>query len=66
MLIPGMVKTDFYHDIKVSPKLTKDLQNLPYALEAFSVPIEEVGNSCADIITQEPGKDTGKSLCIEL
>ena len=64
MLIPGMVKTDFYHDIKVSPKLTKDLQNLPYALEAFSVPIEEVGNSCADIITQEPGKDTGKTYSL--
>ena len=64
MLIPGMVKTDFYHDIKVSPKLTKDLQNLSYALEAFSVPIEEVGNSCADIITQEPGKDTGKTYSL--
>jgi len=60
MLIPGMVETDFYHDIKTSPKLTKDLQNLPYALEAFSVPIEEVGKACADIAAQEPGKYTGK------
>ncbi len=64
MLIPGMVKTDFYHDIKVSPKLNKDLKNLPYALEAFSVPIEEVGKSCAAILTQEPGKDTGKTYSL--
>ncbi len=55
-----MVETDFYHDIKTSPKLNKDLKNLPYALEAFSVPIEEVGKACADIAAQEPGKDTGK------
>ena len=64
MLIPGMVKTDFYHDIKVSPKLNKDLKNLPYALEAFNVPIEEVGKSCAAILTQEPGKDTGKTYSL--
>jgi len=59
--VPGMVKADFYHDIKVSSKLTKDLRNLPYALEAFGVPLEEVGKACADIITQKPGKVTGKT-----
>jgi len=59
-----MVKTDFYNDIKVSPKLNKDLQRLPYALEAFSVPIEEVGKSFADIVAQEPGKDTGKTYSL--
>ena len=25
------------------------------------MPIEEVGKSCADIVAQEPGKDTGKT-----
>ncbi|MBA7587653.1 Short-chain reductase protein NovJ [subsurface metagenome] len=64
MVIPGMVETDFYNDIKVSPKLTKDLKNLPYALEAFGVPIEEVGKLCADIAAQEPGKDTGKTYSL--
>jgi short-subunit dehydrogenase len=64
MVIPGMVETDFYHDIKVSPKLTKDLQNLPYALEAFRVPIEEVGKACANIAAQMPGKDTGKTYSL--
>ena len=64
MIIPGMVKTDFYNNIKVSPKLTKDFQNLPYALEAFSVPSEEVGELCADIAAQEPGKDTGKTYSL--
>jgi len=64
MLIPGMVETDFYRDIKTSLKLTKDLQNLPYVLEAFSVPIEEVGKACADIAAQESGKDTGKTYSL--
>ncbi|HDK28081.1 MAG TPA: hypothetical protein ENG48_13465 [Candidatus Atribacteria bacterium] len=64
MVIPGMVKTDFYRDIKVSRKLTKDLQSLPYALEAFSVPIEEVGKWCADIAARESGKDTGKTYSL--
>jgi len=64
MLIPGMVETDFYNDFKVSSKLTEELQNLPYALEAFGVPIEEVGKVCADIVAQEPGKDTGKTYSL--
>jgi len=67
MLIPGMVKTNFYHGIKVSSRLNQDLKRLPYTLEAFSVPIEEVGESFADIINQEPGKETGKYIlyCVE-
>lgn len=64
MIIPGMVETDFYNDIKVSPKLTKDLQNLPYALEAFGVPVEEVGKLCVGIAAQEPGKVTGKTYSL--
>jgi NAD(P)-dependent dehydrogenase (short-subunit alcohol dehydrogenase family) len=64
MIIPGMVETDFFKDIKVSPKLTKDLQNLPYALEAFGVPIEEVGKLCVEIAAQVPGKDTGKTYSL--
>ena len=64
MIIPGMVETDFYNDIKVSPKLTEDLQNLPYALEAFGVPIEEVGKLCVEIAAQEPGKVTGKTYSL--
>jgi len=28
------------------------------------VPIEEVGKSCAAILTQEPGKDTGKTYSL--
>lgn len=36
----------------------------PYALEAFSVPIEEVGKSCAAILTQEPGGETGKTYSL--
>jgi hypothetical protein len=64
MLIPGMVETDFYNDIKVSPKLAKDLHNLPYVLEAFGVPSEEVGKLCVEIAAQEPGKVTGKTYSL--
>jgi len=46
MVIPGIVETDFYNDIKVSPKLAKDIKNLPYALKAFSTPIEEAVRVC--------------------
>lgn len=60
MIIPGMVETDFYNNIKVSPKLTKDLKNLPYALKAFSTPIEKVGEFCMEVAAQESGKNTGK------
>jgi hypothetical protein len=35
-----------------------------HALEAFSVPIEEVGKLCADIVAQEPGKNTGKTYSL--
>ncbi|MBA7554450.1 3-phenylpropionate-dihydrodiol/cinnamic acid-dihydrodiol dehydrogenase [subsurface metagenome] len=64
MIIPGMVETDFYNNIKVSPKLTKDLKNLPYALKAFSTPIEKVGEFCMEVAAQEPGKNTGKTYSL--
>jgi len=64
MVIPGIVETDFYNDIKVSPKLAKDIKNLPYALKAFSTPIEEAGELCMEITAQEPGKITRKTYSL--
>jgi len=64
LVIPGMVETDFYKDIKVSPKLNNDIKNIPFALKAFGVPAEEVGKLCAEIAAQEAGKDTGKTYSI--
>ena len=64
MIIPGMVETDFYNDIKVSTKLAKDIQNLPYALKAFSTPIEKVGEFCMEVAAKESGKNTGKTYSL--
>jgi 3-oxoacyl-[acyl-carrier protein] reductase len=59
-VMPGMVETDFYRDITVSPRLEHVRDNWRYALDAFGVPLDEVGARTADIIAQEPGRDTGR------
>jgi len=58
-VIPGMVATDFYKDMKTSPKLTASAESMPYVLKAFGVPIAEVARFCVRIAAQEPGKSTG-------
>jgi len=59
-----MVATDFYKDVKTSPKLAASAQSLPYVLKAFGVPIDVVGRSFVQIAAQEPGKVTGKSYSL--
>lgn len=59
-VIPGMVKTAFYDEMPTSPRLAEMAKNTPLALEAFGVPIDEVGRASARIAAQEPGKVTGK------
>jgi NAD(P)-dependent dehydrogenase (short-subunit alcohol dehydrogenase family) len=63
-VIPGMVATDFYRDIKTSPKLAASAQNVPYALKAFGVPLDIVGRFIVQIAAQEPGKVTGKNYSL--
>ena len=55
-----MVKTDFFKDIKVSARLEYRVEDISYALKAFGVQVKVVGNLVAQIITQKPGKITGK------
>lgn len=59
-IVPGMVDTDFYVDIKSSPRLESTKENWRYALDAFGVPIELVGAKAADILAEEPGRVTGR------
>ncbi|WXG42135.1 MAG: SDR family oxidoreductase [Candidatus Freyarchaeum deiterrae] len=59
-VIPGMVETDFYKDIKVSSNLEEMAEGTPYALKAFSVPSNVVGNFFVKIAAQKPGEVTGK------
>jgi NAD(P)-dependent dehydrogenase (short-subunit alcohol dehydrogenase family) len=58
-VIPGMVATDFYKDMKTSPKLTASAGSMPCVLKAFGVPITEVARFFVRIAAQEPGKSTG-------
>jgi len=59
-VIPGMVVTGFYRDIKTSPNLADSAKSLPYVLKAFGIPIDVVGQYFVRIAAQEPGKVTGK------
>ncbi len=63
-VIPGMVATDFYKDMKTSPGLVASTQSLPYVLKAFGVPTDIVGRFFVKIAGQEPGKVTGKTYFI--
>jgi NAD(P)-dependent dehydrogenase (short-subunit alcohol dehydrogenase family) len=63
-VLPGMVKTDFYKDIKVSPNLKNEIEMMPVLLDAFGVPIEKVGRSVVDIAAQVPGKISGKQYSL--
>jgi glucose 1-dehydrogenase len=58
-IVPGMVATDFYVDIKTSPRLASTADNWRYALDAFGVPLDEVGALGARIAAETPGEKTG-------
>jgi hypothetical protein len=59
-----MVKTDFYKDLKTSPKLKESTESLPYVFNAFGVPAEDVGRFFVKLAVQEPGKLTGKTYSL--
>ena len=59
-IVPGMVATDFYEDLKVSPRLEHVKDNWRYALDAFGVPIETVARETAKRLGDEPGQQSGK------
>jgi NAD(P)-dependent dehydrogenase (short-subunit alcohol dehydrogenase family) len=59
-VVPGMVATDFYRDIKVGANQEDNLAGIPYVLRAFGVPADEVGEFFAGISAQKPGQVTGK------
>jgi NAD(P)-dependent dehydrogenase (short-subunit alcohol dehydrogenase family) len=59
-VVPGMVATDLLTKAEFSPELAHQAEALPYALEAFGVPIDEVAREFVAVIAQEPGKITGK------
>jgi NAD(P)-dependent dehydrogenase (short-subunit alcohol dehydrogenase family) len=58
--VPGMVDTDFYVDMKTSPRLERTKGNVRLALDAFGTPIDQVGERAAALISATPGQTTGK------
>jgi NAD(P)-dependent dehydrogenase (short-subunit alcohol dehydrogenase family) len=59
-IVPGMVDTDFYRDIRISERLERSKDNWRYALDAFGVPLTEVGEKTAALLGAEPGAKTGE------
>lgn len=59
-LVPGMVDTDFYRDIKISPRLAETAGNWRFALESFGMPLARVGTGAVPILAQTPGDKTGR------
>jgi NAD(P)-dependent dehydrogenase (short-subunit alcohol dehydrogenase family) len=60
-VLPGMVDTDFFADMDVSPELESSVENIGLALDCFGCDVEDVGRLVAEIVAQEPGAETGKS-----
>ena len=58
--VPGMVDTDFYADLKCSPRLESTKHQVRLALEAFGIPLDDVGRRAADLLGEEPGATTGR------
>lgn len=59
-LVPGMVDTDFYVNIKTSPRLESTAGNVRLALEAFGTPLHEVGAAATAFLGEQPGRTSGK------
>ena len=59
-IVPGMVATDFYEDLRVSPRLERTRDNWRYALECFGVPLETVARETTRRLGEKPGRETGK------
>lgn len=59
-LVPGMVETDMYSDMAISPRLAASADNWRHAMRAFGVPLERVGSETARILAQTPGRRTGR------
>jgi NAD(P)-dependent dehydrogenase (short-subunit alcohol dehydrogenase family) len=59
-LVPGMVATDFYRDIKTSPRLAATAGNVDLALNAFGVALDDVGTETAAFLADAAWRDTGR------
>jgi short-subunit dehydrogenase len=63
-VVPGMVETDFYKDVKTDSEGKQELESLPYVLNAFGVPLKTVGKFFVELASQQPGKETGNNYSL--
>ena len=63
-VVPGMVATDFYRNIKVGANQEDNLESIPFVLKAFGVPVQEVGDFFVQLAAQKPGRVTGKTYSL--
>ncbi|MGI5837610.1 MAG: SDR family NAD(P)-dependent oxidoreductase [Chloroflexota bacterium] len=59
-VLPGMVATDFYVNVKSNPRTEPIVEGIPYVLKAIGIPIEDVARLFVEIAAQQPGRETGK------
>lgn len=59
-LLPGMVATDFYSEMTVSPRLADRVDNVFVALDAFGAELDEVGELAVRLAAQRPGTGSGE------
>lgn len=59
-MLPGMVPTDFYENMDVSPSLEDRVENVRVALDAFGASLAEVGVFAARIAAAGPDQKTGE------
>lgn len=59
-LVPGMVPTDFYRDVKCSPRLEATRGNVDLALDAFGVPLDAVARETAAFLDGPAWRSTGE------
>jgi NAD(P)-dependent dehydrogenase (short-subunit alcohol dehydrogenase family) len=59
-IVPGMVATDFYEDLRISPRLERTRDNWRYALECFGVPLETVARETTRLLGESPGRESGR------
>lgn len=58
--VPGMVDTEFYSDIAVSPRLAHRADDWKWALDAFGVPLELCGTQAANALEKASPATSGR------
>ena len=59
-VFPGMVDTDLIRKVETTDERRQELDQLEYVLQAFGIPVDEVGELFAELAGKKPGSESGK------